>query len=50
LRAEPYRRVIVLDEGASGLADFLKPNLKPPERAVAEVDGWILGVPVSVRA
>ena len=31
------------------LAGFLKPNLKPPERAVAEVEGWILGVPVSVR-
>lgn len=28
-----------------GLAVFLKPNLPPPERAVAQVEGWILGVP-----
>lgn len=27
------------------LATFLKPNLTPPERAVAQVEGWILGVP-----
>jgi hypothetical protein len=26
------------------LATFLKPNLSPQERAVAEVEGWILGV------
>jgi hypothetical protein len=27
------------------LAGFLKPDLSPPERAVAQVEGWILGVP-----
>jgi len=27
------------------LAAFLKPDLTPPERPVAEVEGWILGVP-----
>jgi hypothetical protein len=27
------------------LAAFLKPNLTPAERATAEVEGWILGVP-----
>ena len=27
------------------LAAFLKPNLTPPERTVAQVEGWILGVP-----
>jgi hypothetical protein len=26
------------------LAAFLKPHLTPPERAVAQVEGWILGV------
>jgi hypothetical protein len=26
------------------LAVFLKPDLTPPERAVARVEGWILGV------
>ncbi len=26
------------------LATFLKPDLTPPERAVAQVEGWILGV------
>jgi hypothetical protein len=26
------------------LAAFLKPNLTPPERTVAQVEGWILGV------
>ena len=26
------------------LAEFLKPNLAPPERVVAQVEGWILGV------
>jgi hypothetical protein len=26
------------------LAAFLKPDLTPPERAVAQVEGWILGV------
>jgi hypothetical protein len=26
------------------LAAFLQPNLTPPERAVAQVEGWILGV------
>ncbi len=27
------------------LIAFLKPDLTPPERAVAQVEGWILGVP-----
>jgi hypothetical protein len=31
------------------LAAFLKPDLTPPERAVAQVEGWILGVPGFVR-
>ena len=26
------------------LAAFLKPDLTPPERGVAQVEGWILGV------
>lgn len=26
------------------LAAFLKPGLTPPERTVAQVEGWILGV------
>jgi hypothetical protein len=32
------------------LAAFLKPNLAPPERAVAQVEGWILGLPGLTRA
>ncbi len=28
----------------SSIGAFLKPNLTPPERAVAQVEGWILGV------
>jgi hypothetical protein len=32
------------------LASFLNPDLTPPERAVAQVEGWILGVPGLVRA
>ena len=31
------------------LAAFLKPELTPPERAVAQVEGWILGVPGLIR-
>jgi len=31
------------------LATFLKPDLTPPERAVAQVEGWILGVPGLIR-
>jgi hypothetical protein len=27
-----------------GLTAFLKPDLTPPERAVAQVEGWMLGV------
>ena len=27
------------------LAAFLKPDLTPPERTLAQVEGWILGVP-----
>ena len=32
------------------LAGFLKPDLSPPERTVAQVEGWILGVPGLIRA
>jgi hypothetical protein len=32
------------------LAGFLNPDLLPAERAVAEVEGWILGVPGLIRA
>jgi hypothetical protein len=32
------------------LAAFLKPDLTPPERAVAQVEGWILGVPGLILA
>jgi hypothetical protein len=32
------------------LAAFLKPDLTPPERIVAQVEGWILGVPGLIRA
>ena len=31
------------------LAAFLKPDLAPPERAVAQMEGWIVGVPGSIR-
>jgi hypothetical protein len=31
------------------LAAFLKPDLTPPERAVAQVEGWILGAPCMIR-
>lgn len=32
------------------LAVFLKPDLTPPERTLARVEGWILGVPGLIRA
>jgi hypothetical protein len=32
------------------LAAFLKPELTPPERTVARVEGWILGVPGLIRS
>jgi hypothetical protein len=32
------------------LATFLKPELSPPERMLAQVEGWILGVPGLIRA
>jgi len=32
------------------LTGFLKPELTSPERAVAQVEGWILGVPGPIRA
>ncbi len=32
------------------LAAFLKPDLTPPERTVAQVEGWILGVPGLIRS
>lgn len=31
------------------LAGFLNPDLPPPERTVAQVEGWILGVPGLIR-
>ena len=31
------------------LVTFLKPDLTPPERVVAQVEGWILGVPGLIR-
>ena len=34
----------------SSLAAFLKPDLTLPERAVAQVEGWILGVPGLIRS
>jgi hypothetical protein len=35
------------DDGT--LASFLKPDLAPAERAVAQIEGWILGVPGLIR-
>lgn len=32
------------------LANFMKPDLTPPERALAQVEGWMLGVPGLIRA
>ena len=32
------------DDRDGSLAAFLKPDLTPPERTVAQVEGWILGV------
>jgi hypothetical protein len=32
------------------LSAYLNPDLTPPERAVAQVEGWILGVPGLIRA
>ena len=31
------------------LAALLKPELSPPERTLAQVEGWILGVPGLIR-
>ena len=31
------------------LAAFLNPDLSPPERTLAQVEGWILGVPGLIR-
>jgi hypothetical protein len=31
------------------LVAFLKPELSPPERTLAQVEGWILGVPGLIR-
>ena len=31
------------------LEALLKPDLTPPERTVAQVEGWILGVPGLIR-
>ena len=32
-------------DGDGRLAAFLKPDLSPPERTLARVEGWILGIP-----
>ena len=40
LRAAPPSKPV-----AAVPAGFLKPDLTPPERAVARVEEWILGVP-----
>jgi len=32
------------------LSAFLNPELSPPERVVAQVEGWILGVPGLIRS
>ena len=32
------------------LAALLNPDLSPPERTLAQVEGWILGVPGLIRA
>ncbi len=32
------------------LAGFLNPDLSPPERTLAQVEGWILGVPGLIRS
>ncbi|MGB3273827.1 MAG: hypothetical protein WBA66_13170, partial [Xanthobacteraceae bacterium] len=32
------------------LAAFLNPDLSPPERTLAQVEGWILGVPGLIRS
>jgi hypothetical protein len=34
-----------LTDRAGSLAAFLNPDLSAAERAVAQVEGWILGVP-----
>jgi len=36
-------------ERDGSLAGFLNPDLTPPERTVARVEGWILGVPGLIR-
>jgi hypothetical protein len=33
-----------LADGVGTLAEFFKPELNPPERAIAQVEGWILGI------
>jgi hypothetical protein len=51
--AGDVRRAIVAWLGRAdwdgSLAGFLDPNLTPPERSVARVEGWILGVPGLIR-
>jgi len=36
-------------EAARAVVPFLDPNLTPPERSVAMLEGWILGVPGLIR-
>jgi hypothetical protein len=33
-----------LADGVGTLAEFFKPELNPPERTIAQVEGWILGI------
>jgi hypothetical protein len=32
-------------DGSGNLATFLEPDLTPPQRTVAQLEGWILGIP-----
>jgi len=41
--------LIAVDQEAL-LRDLLKPDLSPPERILAQVEGWISGVPGFIRA
>jgi hypothetical protein len=46
-RSSPAYSIAARLSGADrdgSLAAFLKPDLTPPERTVAQVEGWILGV------
>jgi hypothetical protein len=51
LVAEPNRleNRLYLVNVTMPLAAFLMPDLSPPERTLAQVEGWILGVPGLIR-